>query len=121
MNTFIVATTADPARPGLSYKIEMPPNRAEQWHKDSPILLQGRRETFVNDLVPNTVISRIHGDGRVETEALHLEWYQINELLTDAETHYEERQGPGRPERRVLVLTTSKERRTGALTARQGW
>jgi len=124
MDTFIVTTTADSSRFGLAYKIEMGPNAAEEWFRNTKVLLEARKETFVNEsLVPNTTIVWLHSDGRVESEDVHMQWEAVNELLARAEynTDSPEYRKQGRPERRVLVLTTSKERRTGSLVARQAF
>jgi len=124
MYTFIVATNADPNRPGMMFKVELPDFAVEDWWVETP-LFQEERLWFHADPKrnTNTVITMMTPNGLVKAEAMQLTWMQVTDILRRADYDYPDdaEQGirrQGRPEKRVLLLTTSKDRRVGAVTAR---
>jgi len=121
VHTFVIVTTADSSRPGLTFKVEMPAWSVETWYKDAEVLAPDRHWRFaMPDAPANTAITQIASDGQVSCERFQLTWNQVLELLRNADYNYPEdtERRQGRPEKRVLVMTTSKERRTGQLVAR---
>jgi hypothetical protein len=68
----------------------------------------------------NTAFVVTHEDGRVEAHSFKLSIEKVSQLLAQAEYEYPaERTGSGRPDKRVLILTTSKDRRLGSRIAKQ--
>jgi len=125
MNQFIIVTTADPSRPGLSYKVDVPEWLLEEWYTNNMTLLLSRQKQHVENLPSNTSITWVKPSGEIETKGYLLEWIDIAKLLSAADlptnTYESDVREPGRPRKRALVLTTSYERRTGALVARTGY
>jgi hypothetical protein len=126
MHTFVIVTSADPSRVGLSYKIEMPNWALEEWFVENKEVLLAQRHAFnTPSQRGNTSITHIDERGSVSAKTYLFEWADLYRLLQKAEdvraSAYADEIRPGRPEKRVLVLTTSKERRTGSLVARQAF
>jgi hypothetical protein len=123
MAIVLVTTAIDPSRVGLTYKIEMPEYALETWWEGNLQAKNAVGEVFTTGKVKgaNTAVTIVHeGDGRVESWAINFTWSQLQALLAKADRDYNENTGlPGRPEKRVLVASTSKERRTGALAGKQ--
>ena len=125
MFTIIVSTTADRTRPGLTFKIELGDEAYEQWSTSNTVV-EAWRKAFASEPTwssANTGLLIIHPDGHVEAKMYDFTWEGLTNALMDADAAgrnpYETSRG--RPEKRVLVLTTSKERRTGALVARSSY
>lgn len=122
MNVITVTTKADPRRVGLTYKIELPDWAFEAWYTNNVELEKAHRRVVNHPYEkPSTGIIIIKSDGTLVAKAYDLSFEDLQDLLAQADNTihpYEEVRGPGRPEKRVLVLTTSKERRTGSLVAR---
>lgn len=125
MITVILSTTADPTRKGLTFKIELEDWAFEAWYVENDLLDKQRREyrfAVHGSLTPrpgNTGVIVIHEDGKVVTMEYTLSWEELRKLLQSADYDFPiEGRGQGRPEKRVLVCTTSKERRTKSLVAR---
>jgi hypothetical protein len=122
MYTFVIVTTADPTRPGLSFKVELPEFAYENWFKNNLVVAEALQKGFITERY-NTSITVIDSENLVDTKKYWFEWSTLNNLLLEADfqTGYDTERKPGRPEKKVLVMTTSKERRTSALVARQGF
>ena len=127
MITVLFTTAADPVRRGLTYKIEFQnPETFREWWDDAELDMQRRKSFMASGKMPgaNTAITVFPDDEDVaarvdglQTWPFRLAQSEMTRLLALAETigrEYEEK-GPGRPEARVLVCTTSKERRKGSL------
>jgi hypothetical protein len=124
VHTFVIVTTADPRRIGLSYKVEMPDWGVNTWYEENPDLKAKRHFAAVE--VPNTTVTWIKPDGSVKIETFAFTMEDLNALLQKADYEYDNYDAnvgrkQGRPEKKVLVMTTSKERRTGSLVARTGY
>jgi hypothetical protein len=123
-HVFIISTTADKARPGLTWKIEIPNWAVESWWLENKVLRLAQRKAHRIE-TGNTGIIHFDPEGAVEVMRCEFEWFDLQTVLAAADrirnTAYAEDIRPGRPEKRVLTLTTSKERRTGSLVARQAF
>lgn len=130
MDTFVFVTNADPERPGLTFKVTIPSWAVEEWY-DNNAILKRVRSTWVSDeellalglkpQKPNTSVTRLVED-RVVVETFMLSWADVLQLLSRADGYREpDTYKQGRPEKNVLVMTTSKERRVGAQNAKGSW
>jgi hypothetical protein len=120
----VIATTSDRTRPGLTYKVEIPNWAFEDLYQNNLVLANAHRSSFVKDLEPNTSFAVIDPNGKVTGRQMYIEWPQLAEFLSQVdalEPPYNEPRPPGRPEKRVLLLTTSKDRRHKAHTARSSY
>jgi hypothetical protein len=113
----IISTMADPKRPGLTYRVEFDnEDQVLQWLDTKFILLEKQRIWAEGAEGVNTTISVFHADNTVTQHMLRGQWDQVTNLLElaeDIEAHSTGYIGRGRPPRRVLQTTTSKERREG--------
>lgn len=120
-----VTTAADPNRIGLAFKIEFDSDaQMEEWldqNRELQSLLSGEMDgLMVKTMTPNTSVSLIRDNGQASSGSFYASMQAVNKFLQSADYDFGRDVGsPGRPNKRVLVLTTSKDRRTGALTARQ--
>lgn len=123
--TFVITTMADPDRPALCFRVEVPEGAVDL--TTTKLLASGAGQAFelteeqIRSLGsaykpskadrPNTTITRISVDGRmtVHTYSLTLERLRAFLFAMDEIRTYDGKQG--RPEKAVLQLTTSKERR----------
>ena len=122
MSTIIVSTTVDPNRVGLTYRVDLPEWAVNAWWEDSKEIQVARRSEW-SLLDPekmtyqdaNTTISIFREDGTTEVHLLALTLAQLNAVLAKADNDYSEVEGrqPGRPTKKVLLMTTSKDRRMG--------
>lgn len=116
----ILTTMADPRRPGLTYKIEFEDEtRLNEWLDTKYFLEEKRRLWVAPDLQQDpeegltTSVQVFRGDRLDEPRRLAARWDQVMMLLEVAEDISRDYGKPGRPEKRCLVSTTSKERRNG--------
>jgi hypothetical protein len=123
MATVIVVTAADKRRVGLTYKIDLPEHALSTWWKGNAGVQAQVRQIFETGRVSGatTSFTLIHDDGLVESYAVNLHMGDLNEMLMAADQDYNDDTNgrPGRPEKRVLVAATSKERRLGTPTSKQ--
>lgn len=114
----IVTTNTDPIRPGLTYKVEF-----EDEHKllewlDFTLIQEEKRTLWgFPELTKDakTSITILHEDGTIEHRLGRWTWHQVVTILGVADDIMRDvqRTGSGRIPKRVLVATTSKERREG--------
>src|SRR5689334_17879427 len=112
-----VTTTADPIRPVMCWRVELENEDLLKEWLDQRALLMSERETWREDKPSyNTSVTIAKGDGWVETKQYRLKLDELQRVLAFADglERQEMREGSGRYPSRVLVLTTSKDRRTGA-------
>jgi hypothetical protein len=122
METFVIVTNADKLRPGLTYKVEIPNWAVDEWYAEN-LLLGGQRRFHAAGVGDewNTAFTWIHSDGKVTAEYFKLTLEELVEMLRLADYNYVDQSNDrrqGRPEKRVLACTTSKERRNGSMNAR---
>jgi hypothetical protein len=132
MTYAFVVTSADPKRVGLTFKVEFDTDEQLDGWLAGDIISAAAHQDFMQEAMvgmgqkhakePHTTsVTAVWADGHIETKSYNLTMSQVVDLLQHADYDIESgRSGlPGRPQKRVLVLTTSKDRRTGALVARQ--
>jgi hypothetical protein len=117
--TVVVVSETDPTRAGIVYKVELPDWAFDLWWKNNKELLQARNQewgflqkgTFDG---ANCTFTILREGKSVEVHVFRMTTTALSNALADADYNYPEEGGkPGRPEKRVLVSTTSKERRKG--------
>ena len=119
MKTVFLVTSSDSRRPNLAYKIEFETDAAfQRWFSHEAIALS-RNERFMATAATkrpaNTILTIVNVDGSMEAKDLDLTWADIVRILQEADDLQRDAQrvGSGRYPKRVLMTTTSKERREG--------
>lgn len=122
MTQVIFVTSADQYRPGLTFRIEFDSDHQfEEWHADKELIGQRRHMYAFDKYMPgaNTTIMVTLENGTMQGWVYSLSWESVNGILQRADFGFPTDTGaPGRPQKRVLILTTSKDRRTKAPVSR---
>jgi len=117
MTCVILTTTTDPNRPYVTYKIEFEDDeKLTEWLDFKTILEEYYRIWGTEDTTgTNTAMTIFRRDGRIEQRVLKLTWPDVAVILSVADDIRRDvqRVGSGRIAKRVLIATTSKERREG--------
>ena len=111
-------TMADPRRPGLTFRLEFENEEVFEAWVTIRWFQQNLNDVWMDTLKPNTSLTIFHESGRIEHKAYGLRWDQclmILEAANDLDGPTKEKVGSGRRPARVLVTTTSKERREGKM------
>jgi hypothetical protein len=105
--TVTLVTSLDALRPDLTYRIEFESDDLFETWSAQPLLQESSADNN------GTVAVSISRDGRYHAFAVELTWPEFTSLLKAADSfpREESRSGSGRYPKRVLVATTSKERR----------
>jgi len=115
MHTFIVSTVADPQRPGLTFKVELPRWSIEEWFVENR-LIQNAEAVALVDKSANTTIIHVDEEGNLSSKNYQFEWRALHTVLGQADDIKDQNETRiGRPEKRVLIMNTSKDRRNGNL------
>lgn len=120
LNVAILSTMADARRPAVTYRIEFESvEKLDEWLDTKWFLQETRRQWSLPDDRKeeglNTVVTIFKGTKPPEVRRLQCRWDQILLLLEVADDLARDfsRSGSGRYPKRVLIATTSKERRLG--------
>jgi hypothetical protein len=127
MPTIVITTQCDPTRVGLTYKIELPDWAFEDWWDQTLVReLIGREFVGMNKVGTqyagaNTGLTIFREGEPTEVHNFILTVPQLVQLLQSADYDFgaDPSGRPGRPEKRVLISTTSKERRMKSSLTRQ--
>jgi hypothetical protein len=107
---------ADPRRPGLTFKIEFESEeKHDEWIHQKFLADELSRIWTDDSIEANTTVVTVRADGRHEVRKYQLSWNLCTKALETADelARGYHRDGSGRYPKRVLMLTTSKERREG--------
>jgi len=110
MIELLFVTFADRKRPGLTYKISFEDQTAyDKWVLEHSWFVESREAVFHDEAEANT--ATVNLSDNFMTIKYSLTWGQVLQMLQSATEmpYYPDK--PGRPEARVLVCNTSRERR----------
>jgi hypothetical protein len=123
MVTVTVTSSVYPSRGLLVYKIELSDWHFQDWWESNIVQVAIRNEW--GHLNPpkmtysgaNTTVSVVRDGESVEVHLFALTGEQYNQMMGLADTYNDNEGRPGRPQKNVLLLTTSKDRRLGNVKA----
>lgn len=118
----ILVTNCDSSRPGLVYKIDFESDQQMKEWLDFKFFQEEKSRQWVSTSPTEgltTSVTLLYSTGEMEVRLLRAEFTDITAILWVADdlTRVESRAGSGRPPKRVLQATTSKERRDSKMRA----
>jgi hypothetical protein len=111
-----VVTHADVRRPALTFRVEFENDaKVKEWLESAKQIPEARAHLWKMETAKgcNTSIVIFWADGSIEQRVADWRWEQVEGCLVVADDLPRGVTPPGRPEKRVLLSTTSKERRQG--------